>query len=208
VAGTVSGDTFAALAGQTGQVTNTISTTIRDVAFSWTGGNSDPNTGSWISGFTNRIGAQNVARVTIAPVSGVSLTTTGIADLDGGWRTAPIHLEIGTYTVTMQVFLASDTGFTTPLTPATSTLVLTEAPCFAAGTLIRTASGLVPVDALCIGDHVWARGRGFVPVVWLGHRRVESAATPSAPAGRGATCCCRPTMPCSWAEIWCRCATS
>lgn len=46
-------------------------------------------------------------------------------------------------------------------------------PCFAAGTRIRTVRGEVPVEALVIGDIVVNLWGEHLPVVWLGHRRVD-----------------------------------
>jgi hypothetical protein len=46
-------------------------------------------------------------------------------------------------------------------------------PCFAAGTRIATAHGLVPVERLAVGERVRLAGGGTAPVVWLGHRRVD-----------------------------------
>lgn len=53
--------------------------------------------------------------------------------------------------------------------------VLTQAPCYVAGTRIATATGEVPVESLKPGDSVvTAHGRGTAlqPVIWVGHRRV------------------------------------
>lgn len=48
-------------------------------------------------------------------------------------------------------------------------------PCFAAGTLILTARGEVPVEALCAGDMVVTRDHGARPIRWAGSRRVTAA---------------------------------
>jgi hypothetical protein len=45
-------------------------------------------------------------------------------------------------------------------------------PCFAAGTLIRTAKGARPVEDLRAGDMVWTRDAGLQPLVWVGARAV------------------------------------
>jgi autotransporter passenger strand-loop-strand repeat protein len=47
------------------------------------------------------------------------------------------------------------------------------APCFRAGTLIRTDRGEVPVEALRVGDRVASAFGGVVRVSWLGHRHID-----------------------------------
>ena len=53
--------------------------------------------------------------------------------------------------------------------------------CFASGTLIRTARGDVPVEALAIGDRVITASGKHRPITWIGHREVDctAAAVPS-----------------------------
>ena len=50
-------------------------------------------------------------------------------------------------------------------------------PCFAAGTLIATAKGEVPVERLRAGDLVVTAqgGPALQPVVWMGHSRIDIA---------------------------------
>src|ERR1700761_8675862 len=52
-----------------------------------------PDTGSWVAGFTNKIDAGNVARVTIRASGGATVTTTATADLDGKWQTGTVNLS-------------------------------------------------------------------------------------------------------------------
>lgn len=54
-----------------------------------------------------------------------------------------------------------------------------DVPCFAAGTLIRTRRGDVPVETLREGDEVMTvLGGGWSRLVWLGERRVNCARHP------------------------------
>jgi hypothetical protein len=47
------------------------------------------------------------------------------------------------------------------------------APCFAAGTMIRTASGEVPVEALAVGDALVTITGAAMPIRWIGLRAVD-----------------------------------
>ncbi|MEO1491019.1 MAG: Hint domain-containing protein [Pseudomonadota bacterium] len=46
-------------------------------------------------------------------------------------------------------------------------------PCFAKGTLIRTASGLRPIETIRRGDLVWTADCGHQPVTWIGSSPVQ-----------------------------------
>jgi hypothetical protein len=48
-------------------------------------------------------------------------------------------------------------------------------PCFRRGTLIRTAAGDIPVESLREGDLVILANGTEVPIIWLGHRKVNCA---------------------------------
>ncbi|WP_108662851.1 hypothetical protein [Acuticoccus kandeliae] len=110
VAGTLaSGTDFTAIAGQTNLATNAVSAGQPDVAFGWTGLNDgSPNTPSWVSNYTNKIGALNYAEITFTGGPSIAPLVTQ-ADIDGAWQTAARNLGTGTYTVTMQEYL-TDTG--------------------------------------------------------------------------------------------------
>lgn len=169
VGGTLSDDAFTALAGQTSAVSNTITTTDADIAFAWTGENNNSSTASWISAYTNKINADDIALVTIAS-TGQTLTTTATADIDGEWQTGTVDLSPGKYTVTMQEYLPTDTAFVDPLTPASSPLILTEISCFAHGTRIATPGGEVAVEDLRIGDLVVTVAGAARLIRWVGRR--------------------------------------
>jgi hypothetical protein len=59
-------------------------------------------------------------------------------------------------------------------THASSTDIQLALACFAAGTRLATARGTVAVEALCEGDMMLLADRdGSLPVVWIGHRKIE-----------------------------------
>ena len=208
VAGMLSDGTFTALAGQINQVSNTITATNSNLSFGWTGDNNDPNTVSWIGGYTNKIDAGDVARVTITPTSGPSITTTGTADMDGQWNTGTVDLANGAYTVTMAEYLPTDTAYATPLTSPSHPLILTVT-CFVAGTRIRTTTGETPVEELRVGERMPVLHGAAQPVRWIGHRRVDCTRHPQphsiwpvrvragafGPGNPRAICTCRPITP-------------
>lgn len=53
-----------------------------------------------------------------------------------------------------------------------------NALCFAAGTMMRTASGLRAVEDLSPGDLVWTADHGMQPVRWVGKSRVDLTCAP------------------------------
>ena len=185
VAGTLASSgtttTYTALAGQDNPNTNTITTADPFLAFAWTGDNIASATSLWVDQYTNKIDALTVARVMVESGGTLVASTTGTADLDGQWQTGTVALNPGTYTVTMQEFAQSDTTFTTPLSPISQPLVLTETgnPCFVTGTRIRTAHGETPVEDIAVGDRVHSMLHdGLAMVIWAGRREVDCARHP------------------------------
>lgn len=187
VAGKLSGATFTALPNQNNPVSNNIATTETSVAFGWTGLNPLAKTGKsdqWMASYTNKVDPLTVVRVTIKPSTGTAITTTATANLDGAWVTKAVPLSIGTYTVTMQDYLASDTTFSRPLTPTSEVLTMQvldgQFPlCLLAGTPIDTPNGPVRVEDLRPGDLVLTQlAAEPQPVLWIGHRRVDAKAYP------------------------------
>lgn len=128
VAGIYSSGAFQAVAGQTNQVSNAITVQQGELAFGWTGTNSDANTASWIGGLTNKIMGQNAALISITPTSGSNYYAPLLthADVDGQWQTGVSQqLGNGTYQITMTEYGAKDTTFSHALTPASSVLTVT-----------------------------------------------------------------------------------
>ena len=50
-----------------------------------------------------------------------------------------------------------------------------DVPCFTAGTLIETLNGLIPVEALNVGDQVLTYDGDYVPIRWIGNRKLSGA---------------------------------
>jgi hypothetical protein len=79
--------------------------------------------------------------------------------------------------------LPADESFTALMTAAPDTNIrgvafAPTAPCFAAGTMIRTARGEVPVEALTTDDAVLTVTGDHLPIRWIGHRAVDCARHP------------------------------
>lgn len=75
-------------------------------------------------------------------------------------------------------YLENNALFTISLTAAAG---LPLVPCFTAGTMIMTRRGEVPVETLCVGDHVLTVDHGFRPVRWIGSRTLTSVDLVAAP---------------------------
>lgn len=124
VAGTLSGDVFTAISGQSSDTAPSITVSSGALAFGWTGLNSDANTASWISGYTNKIYGTQAAVLTFS--GGTIAPLAAFADIDGQWQTAvQQQLGAGTYTVTMTQYLAADTTFSTAIGKESSELTIT-----------------------------------------------------------------------------------
>jgi hypothetical protein len=173
VGGTLSGSTFTpfddqASIGITGnkyatgseQAAPSISIEVGgNIAFGWTGYNSDPSTNQsgstpgWTTAYTNKIVANDLALVTIYEGTTAIATLQATADLDGQWLTSadPQQLGNGTYTVKMQEYLPGGTTIfgtgTSAVAPTSAVLTLTVS--LTQLTLQETSSG----DALQFAPH-------------------------------------------------------
>ncbi|WAC29307.1 hypothetical protein [Ancylobacter sp. SL191] len=132
VVGDMSTGSFVAGSGQTTTTAPVAALQSGELAFGWTGynplawttnANSDPIGSSWISQYSNKIGAGNLARLTFAGTSLAPVMALG--DIDGQWLSGTQNFGNGTYTATFTEYLASDTVFANPLTPVSSTLNFT-----------------------------------------------------------------------------------
>jgi hypothetical protein len=101
---------------------------------------------------------------------GVSVTSAGVVGgvliaRGGGGVVADLTVT-GSF-ANQRIVPGPDSGDGTALT------VVNVLACFAAGTRIATATGETTVETLAIGQHVRSAFGGTVPVVWLGHRRID-----------------------------------
>ena len=128
------------------------------------------------------------ARVTIIAIGGTTQTVTVYATPVGGGT----PVAVGSLTVNHAggVFVADipinasaldpnlDYTFRAPGPWFSNTYgPIDVIPCFAEGTMIATARGEVPVEALRVGDLVVAPNAAapLQPIVWIGHSRVDIA---------------------------------
>ena len=92
-------------------------------------------------------------------------------NLDGTLTVEPPASQVG-LTAPESVnftYTASDGGSLTD----TAFVTVTAIPCFAAGTLIRTAGGEVPIELLAKDDLIETRDGGLQPIRWIGRRAVS-----------------------------------
>ena len=135
------------------------------------------------------IGQADVLSGSFAISTPTGFTNTGFADFSGlaagQSDSAPVvtltTAQAGTFTetVVLQATGSNASGFSAAVTSQTLTVTgVVAPPCYAEGTLIRTARGDVAVEALQIGDvAICASGRTR-PIVWIGHRHVTVAQHP------------------------------
>ena len=132
------------------------------------------NIGS-ISGFGATIGSFNgVSEILLQGASIAATTFDGSDDVLSLFSDLGKTVQIGTLNVSSGV-----TGDNlTALETANAQGGLGAVPCFAAGTRIATARGLVAVEALAVGDRVRLApegpdGAGWLAVAWIGRRQVD-----------------------------------
>ena len=89
---------------------------------------------------------------------------------------AQLVIDVGGLTGGTMTYAFADEAATTSLGDNDGELdfadTRTTFPCFASGTLIRTARGDVPVETLVPGDLLMTRDAGAQPLVWMASRRL------------------------------------
>jgi hypothetical protein len=73
---------------------------------------------------------------------------------------------------------SSDSAGNTDIVTAPAHVTGGNAPCFAAGTRLRTAEGEIAVEALRVGMHVVTSSGAHRPIIWLGRRHINCQAHP------------------------------
>jgi hypothetical protein len=100
-------------------------TKLGELAFGWNGSDttyaptsSTPDT-SKVYGYTNKLGATNVAEVNFTQTGGGAVSgwvpTVAVADLDGRWHTDGVQFGNGTFKVTMTEYQPTDVDLATPI---------------------------------------------------------------------------------------------
>ena len=106
-------------------------------------------------------------------------TYTNAYDATAHTLTIPIPTGSGFY-----VFQNFSLAAGAPTTFNVTSTSITDVTCFAAGTLISTPRGDVPVETLKVGDLVVTASGEMRPVKWMGHRDVNFRLTPKAGPGQ------------------------
>ena len=106
--------------------------------------------------------------VFVSPTDGAG--SGNVAGIDNyGLEFTTASTEYNLYTSGSSLELYNVTTGTTD----TPVLVATTAPCYCPGTLIRTADGEQPVEALTIGETVVTASGEHRPIKWIGRRAYE-----------------------------------
>jgi hypothetical protein len=99
------------------------------------------------------------------------LTILDTTQVLGGGTNSVAHIDIAPPSGTLNT-----ANFRVALTP--NGVIITDNPCFAAGTRILTPTGEVAVEDLEVGDEVLTAREGFesvAPIIWVGQRTIDLA---------------------------------
>jgi len=106
-------------------------------------------------------------------VNGDALQIDGFAATGHSYNADTLTLDstTGPLVLNLPGLTSGQLQFTTAGT--TTTIASEAAPCYAAGTAIRTPRGEMPVEALSPGDLVTTIDGAAKPIRWIGHRQVD-----------------------------------
>lgn len=132
----------------------------------------DANANWCIAGDTNGLSGTITG---FAP--GDTIELTGITATGSNYSDGILTIEVAVGTATLSLPGNFTTASFDVVPVAGGTDISLVAPCFRAGTRIRTVQGEVAVEDLRLGQAVSARGRNGEtaarPIVWIGHRTVD-----------------------------------
>jgi hypothetical protein len=132
---------------------------------------------------TGGAGAQYGATALVGLGAGdvLELPGTKVESLTIGATSLMVTTDVGTYDLSNITWALEPTGYTAAVDTTTDLVAITftgTLPCFVRGTRILTETGEVAVEALAEGDRVVLADGGSLPVIWIGHRRVDCARHP------------------------------
>ncbi len=103
--------------------------------------------------------------------------TGGVLDLGGGTLViggaSPFSELILDGTIENGVVLVMPGGTLDPAATSAETNVVQQAPCYLAGTRLRTPRGDVAVEQLAVGEDLLTAAGEAKPIVWIGHRQID-----------------------------------
>jgi hypothetical protein len=124
---------------------------------------------SVISGFDNGSSVVEFGALTYNPLDSYSYTNGTLAILDGSTDLARLAVDASTQYAGFNLMAGSGGQ----LEVTADQPQVTSLPCFAAGTRLLTERGIVPVEALAVGDLVLTADGESAPITWTGLRRVD-----------------------------------
>jgi collagen type I/II/III/V/XI/XXIV/XXVII alpha len=129
------------------------------------------------------VGFQSLSPSTLDTIELVNQPVTKIDPYVGDSNSGTLTLENNSVVVAQLNLVGNYVGANFGTTAVGNNTFLTLVPCFAAGARILTERGAVPVEALHMGQRVWAHSGDEImelrPIVWIGHRIVHCQRHPS-----------------------------
>lgn len=140
----------------------------------------NPSTGA-ATGFTLRINGQPVLPEDTSAAQSVNATSGLVMLRDGQPPNTFTFSFTATGSDTVSITGYADWGTRGTYLGGVEVVEVIEVVCLAAGTLVATDRGEVPVEALALGDRVLTADRGFQPLRWTGRQHVPGAALRARP---------------------------